>query len=185
MEKKVAVYAAIVVIVAIIAAIAVLPGSGIVKNIVPQNQNVPSALIAISTEIKPLDLKYNGSSVLVITDRDATVETKFSVTNPNNTTVLVEMVNYGIYANGVLVGHGTFGQRYEGSLESSNYLPLVEHNSEVITNKAQLHNDGNNPEVWSALQQGTAKITVSGTTYYGTNTAFSGQSLSTDFDFTK
>ncbi len=185
MEKKIAVYAAVAVIVAIIAVIAALPGSGIIKNIIPQNKNIPSALTAISTEIKPLDLTYNGSSVLVITDRDATVETKFSVTNPNNTTVLLEMINYDIYANGVLLGHGEYGQRYEGSWESSTYLPLVEQNSEVVTNKAQLHNDGNNPDVWSALQQGTAKITVLGTIYYGTNTAFSGQNLSTDFDFTK
>ena len=185
MEKKIAVYAAIIAIVAIIGIIAVLPGSGIIKNIIPQNQNVPSALTAISTEIKPLDLKYNDSSILVITDRDATVETKFSVINPNNTTVILEMINYAIYANGVLVGHGEFGQRYEGSWESSNYIPLVEQNSEVVTNKAQLHNDGNNPEVWSALQHGTAKITVSGTIYYGTNTVFTGQNLSTDFNFTK
>jgi len=183
--SKVVVYAAIGIIVAIIAVIAILPGSGIIKNIIPQNKNMPSALTAISTEIKPLDLEYNGSSVVTITDRDATIETKISVTNPNNTTVLVEMINYGIFADGVLVGHGEFGQRYEGSLESSNYLPLVEHNTEVVTNKAQLHNDGNNPEVWSALQKGTAKITVSGTAYYGTNTAFSGQNLSSDFNFTK
>ena len=185
METRVIVYAAVGVIVAFIAVIAVLPGSGIIKNIVPHNQNMPSALTAISTDIKPLDMEYNGSSVLMITDRDATVETKFSATNPNNTTVILEMINYGIYANGILVGHGAFGQRYEGSLESSNYLPLVQHNSEVITNKAQLHNDGNNPDAWSALQKGTAKITLSGTVYYGTNTAFSGQNLSTDFDFTK
>ena len=185
MEKKITVYAAIAAIVAIIGVIAVLPGSDIIKNIIPQNQNVPSALTAISTEIKPLDLKYNGSSILVITDRDATVETKFALKNPNKTTVLLEMINYAIYANGVLVGHGEYGQRYEGSWESSNYLPLVELNSEIVTSKAQLHNDGNNPEVWSALQQGTAKITVSGTIYYGTNTVFSGQNLSTDFDFTK
>src|SRR5207245_9423528 len=91
--------------------ISVPPTSGIIKNILTHNQNMASALTAISTEIKPLDLKYNGSSVLVITDRDATVETKFSVTNPNNTTVLLEMINYAIYANGVLVGHGEFGQR--------------------------------------------------------------------------
>jgi len=185
LETRVIVYAAVGVIVAFIAVIAVLPGSGIIKNIVPHNQNMPSAFTAISTDIKQLDMEYNGSSVLMITDRDATVETKFSVTNPNNTTVLLEMINYAIYANGVLVGHGEFGQRYEGSWESSNYLPLVEQNSEVITNKAQLHNDGNNPEVWSALQNGTAKITMSGTIYYGTNTVFTGQNLSTDFDFTK
>lgn len=185
METKILVYAAVGALVAIIAVIAVLPNSGIIKNLVPQNQNIPSALTAISTDIKPIDIKYDGSSISSITDRDATIETKFDLTNPNNTTVIIEMVSYDVYANGAKIGHGQYGERYEGSWQSSTYLPLVQHNSETITSNVQLHNDGNNPQIWSELQNGTAKITVMGTTYYSTNTAFSGGSYNVDFNFTK
>ncbi len=171
--------------VAIIAFIAVLPGTTFLKNMIPQNSNLPSALTAITADIKPIEIKYNGSSVLSITDRNATVETKFNLTNPNTTTVIIEMVSYDIYADGVQVGHGQYGQRYSGSWESSYYLPLTRQNSETITNNAQLQNDGNNPQVWSALQSGSAKIRISGTAYYSTNTAFSGQSLNSDFNFTQ
>ncbi len=185
LESKILIYVAVGIIIAIIGVIAVLPNSGILKTLVPQNANVPTALTAISTDIKPIDMQYGGSSVISITDRDAVIESKFSLSNPNNATILVETINYEIYANGVLMGHGQFGQTYEGSFQSSYYLPLVQHNSETISNKAQLHNDGNNPDVWTALQNGTAKITVAGNIAYATNTVFSGKNLNNDFNFTK
>ncbi len=176
---------AVGVIVAIIGVIAVLPSSGILKTLIPQNANVPSALTSVSADIKPIDLTYGGSSVVSITDRDAVITSKFNVSNPNNATVLVETITYEIHANGVLIGHGQFGQEYEGSFQSSYYLPLVPHNSETISNNAQIHNDGNNPEVWTALQNGTAKITVAGNVAYATNTVFSGKNFDNTFDFTK
>lgn len=185
MEKKVLVYVAVGVIVAILGVVAILPSSGILKNIMPHNVNMPSALTSVITEVKPLDIQYNGTSVLSVTNRGATIETKFDLTNPNDNTLIIEMLSYTVYVNGVSVGHGQYGQRYEGTWESSYYLPLTQHNSETITNKAQLYNDGNNPQVWSALQNGTEKIRISGTAYYSTHSAFSGQSYSKDFDFTR
>ena len=88
-----------------------------------------------------------------------------------------------VYINGVSIGHGQYGQKYEGASDSSTYLPLTQHNSKLITNKAQLINDGNNPQVWAALQNGTAQIRINGTTYYSTHSPFAGQSYSKDFDF--
>ena len=185
MESKILVYVAVGAIIAIIGVIAVLPSSGILKTLVPQNANVPSALTSVSTDIKPIEMTYGGSSVVSITDRDAVIATKFNVSNPNNATVLVETITYEVHANGVLIGHGQFGQEYEGSFQSSYYLPLVPHNSETISNNAQIHNDGNNPDAWAALQKGTATITVAGNIAYATNTVFSGQNFNNDFDFTK
>ncbi len=185
MENKVFVYVAVGVMVAIIAFIAVLPGTSFLKNMIPQNSKLPSALTAITAEIKPIDVKYNGSSILSISDRNATIQTKFVLTNPNTTTVIVEMISYDIYADGVRVGHGQYGERYSGSWESSYYLPLTKQNSETVSNSAQFQNDGNNPQVWSALQKASEKLIISGTIFYSTNTAFTGQSLSSDFNFTQ
>ena len=183
MEKKILVYVAIGVIVAILGVVAVLPSSGLLKNMMPHNINTPSALTSVLTEVKPLDMQYNGSSVLSVTNRDSTIETKFYLTNPNDNTLIIEMLSYDVYVNGVLIGHGQYGQKYEGTSDSSTYLPLPQHNSETITNKAQLINDGNNPQVWSALQNGTGQIRITGTTYYSTHSPFAGQSYSKDFDF--
>jgi LEA14-like dessication related protein len=182
-ERKILVYVAIAVLVAILGIVVVLPSSGLFKNMMSHNVNTPSALTSVLSEVKPIVMQYNGSSVLSVTNRDATIETKFNMTNPNDDTLIIEMLSYDIYVNGVSIGHGQYGQKYEGASDSSTYLPLTQHNSELITNKAQLINDGNNPQVWSALQNGTAQIRINGTTYYSTHSPFAGQSYSKDFDF--
>ena len=183
MEKKILLYVAIGVLVVIFGIVTVLPSSGFFKNMISHNANTPSALTSVLTEVKPIVMQYNGSSVLSVTNRDATIETKFNMTNPNDDTLIIEMLSYDIYVNGVPIGHGQYGQKYEGASDSSTYLPLTQHNSELITNKAQLINDGNNPQVWSALQNGTAQIRINGTTYYSTHSPFAGESYSKDFDF--
>jgi len=183
LEKKILVYVAIGVIVALLGIVAVLPSSGIFKNMVSQNANVPSALTSVMTEVKPITIQYNGSSIISVTNRDATIETKFNLTNTNDNTLIIEMLSYDVNVNGITIGHGQYGQKYEGASESSTYLPLTQHNSEIITIKAQLINDGNNPQVWSSLQNSTGKIRIQGTIYYSTHSPFAGQSYSKDFDF--
>lgn len=185
MEKKIFVYAAVIAIVAILAVVAILPSSGLFKNMFTPNSSTPTALTSVLTEVKPVVIDYNGTSILSVGDRDATIETKFTLTNPNDNTLIIEMVGYDISANGVLIGHGQYGQRYEGSWESSNYLPLTQHNSETITVDTKITNDGNNPQTWSALQSHNVKLHLTGTAYYSTHSAFSGQSYTKDFDFSQ
>ena len=185
MEKKIAVYAAVIVIIILVAIIAVLPGSGMIKNLIPQGPNVPTSITAISTQIKPITIQYNGTSIISVSNNGASLQSNFYITNPNNTTIILESINYDVYANGILIGHGSLGERYEGNWQSSNYFPLVEGTSSNISSPSTIQNTGNNPDLWSELQKGTAKLTVNGTAYYATKNAFSGQDFSTDFDFTK
>ncbi|MDE1764341.1 MAG: hypothetical protein KGH88_08890 [Thaumarchaeota archaeon] len=185
MDTRILLGAVAIVIMAVVVVFAVLPGSGMIKNIIPQGPNVPSSMTAVSTQIKPLVISYNGTSVVSSSERDATLQTTFYITNPNTTTVILESINYAITADGTVVGHGQLGQRYEGSWESSTYYPLVEQTSSNIGNNAVIKNTGNYPDVWSALEKGTAKITVSGTAYYAVKTAFSGSDFNEDFNFTK
>ncbi len=184
LDTRVLLGGAAAVVVVVIVFFALLPGSGMIKNIIPQNPNMPSSLTSISAKIKPLSILYNGTSVLSSTERDATLKTNFYITNPNTTTIILEAITYDIYANGMVVGHGQIGQKYEGSWQSSYYYPLVAGASENISDSANIKNTGNYPDLWSALQQGTAKITVSGTAYYATKTAFSGSDFTKDFNFT-
>ncbi len=184
MDTRILLGAVAVVIIAVVVVFALLPGLGTIKNILPQGPNVPSSMTAVTTEIKPLVISYNGTSVISASERNATLQTTFYITNPNTTTVILEAINYAITADGTVVGHGQLGQRYEGSWESSNYFPLVEKTSSTINNTAYILNTGNYPDVWSSLEKGTAKITISGTAYYATKTAFSGSDFNQDFNFT-
>jgi LEA14-like dessication related protein len=183
LDKKIFVYVAVGILIAMLGVIVVLPSSGIFKNMFTPNASTPTALTSVMTEVKPLDIKFNGSSIVSVGDRDAMIETKFNLTNPNDNTLIIEMVTYDIYANGVVIGHGQYGQRYDGTWESSSYLPLTQHNSEIITVDTKIINDGNNPQIWSALQNHAAAFRFNGTAYYSTHSAFAGQAYTKDFDF--
>lgn len=173
-----------IVIMAVVVVFAVMPGSGILKSMIHQGSNMPSSLTAVSTQIQPLSILYNGTQVLSSSERDAQLKTDFYITNPNNTTVILEMVSYVIYADGTVVGHGQIGERYEGSWESSYYYPLVTGTSSNISGTDVIKNTGNYPVIWSSLEKGTAKIRVSGVAYYATKTAFSGSDYDQNFTFT-
>ena len=177
--------AAVGVLVAIIVVVALLPSSGFLKNFIQGNPQAPGGLRAASTEIKPVIVTINGTSVLSSTDKEAIVVTKFDVLNPNDVTVILEAITYDLYENGVLVGHGQIGQRLEGALESSNYYTLVAHYTNQMDGKVTIQNTGNNPELWSALQKNDTKWNIMGQAFYNTNTVLTGHPGSVDFNFTQ
>jgi len=185
LDKKLLVGAAVGVLVAIIVVVALLPSSGFLKNIIQENPQAPGGLRAASTEIKPVIVTVNGTSVLSSTDTEAIVVTKFDVLNPNDVTVILEAITYDLYENGILVGHGQIGQRLEGALESSNYYTLVEHYPNQMDGKVTIQNTGNNPELWSALQKSDTKWNIMGQAFYNTNTVLGGHPGSVDFNFTQ
>ena len=185
MDKKLLVGAAVGVLVAIIVVVALLPSSGFLKNFIQENPQAPGGLRAASTEIKPIIVTVNGTSVLSSSDKEAVVVTKLDVLNPNDVTVILEAITYDLYENGVLVGHGQIGQKLEGALESSNYYTLVEHYTNQMDGKVTIQNTGNNPELWSALQKSDTKWNIMGKAFYNTNTVLSGQPGSVDFNFTQ
>ncbi|MDE1861322.1 MAG: hypothetical protein KGI33_00255 [Thaumarchaeota archaeon] len=163
---------------------AFLPTSGVMKSLVPAGTVVPTSLTAVSTEIKPITVLYNGTSITNSSYTDAQLRTAFYVVNPNDATLILEAIDYKIYADGVMVGHGSIGQRFQGSWDSSYYYPLIAGSAQTISGTANLKNTGNYPTVWSALEKNTAKISISGSVYYATKTAFSGHDYAQTFNFT-
>ena len=177
--------AAVGILIAITVVVALLPSSGFLKNFVQENPQVPGGLKAASTEIKPIVVTINKTSVLSFTNKESVIDTKFDVLNPNNVTVILEAITYDLYENNVLVGHGQIGERLEGALQSSNYYTLVEHYTNQLNGKVVLENTGNNPELWSALQKSDTKWSIMGQAFYNTNTVLSGQPGSVDFNSTQ
>jgi len=184
LDAKILLYVAVAAVIVVIAAFAVLPGSGMMKNLVSQGPNVPSSLTAVSAQIKPLSISYNGTSIVSTSDRTATLQTNFYVTNPNTTTVILEYITYSIYDGGTVIGYGQIGQSYDQNWEGSNYYPLVAGTSSNMGDNAVIENTGNYPNIWSDLEKGTAKLTVSGTAYYAVKNAFSGSDYTQNFNFT-
>ena len=176
---------AVGVLVAITALVALLPSTGFLKNFVQENPQTPGGLKAASTEIKPVVVTINETSLLSSTDKEAIIVTKFDVLNPNDVTVILEAITYDLYENGVLIGHGQIGEKLEGALESSNYYTLVGHYTNQLGGKVTIENTGNNPELWSALKKSDTKWNIVGEAFYNTNTVLSGQPGSVSFNSTQ
>jgi len=155
------------------------------KSIVPKGVELPGSLNTISSDLKPLTVQLNDISVLSVSKKDAILELKFDVSNPNNKPILLEMISFDILENDIKVGYGEIGERLSGQYASSNYYTVLSGSSLMVHDKIAIKNTGNNPEFWLTLQEGTPEWRIKGEAFYSTTSAFSGLADSTVFDFTK
>ena len=185
MNKKALVGAAVGILAVVIIAVSILPGSDFLKSIVPKDVKLPGSLSALYSETKPLDVQLNDISVLSVSEKDAMLELKFDVSNPNNKPILLEMISFDIFENDIKVGYGEIGERLAGQYASSNYYTVLSDSSLTVHNKITIKNTGNDPEFWLTLQQGTPEWRIKGEAFYSTTSAFSGLANSTTFDFSR
>ena len=185
MNRKLLVGVAVGILGIIIIAISILPGSDFLKNIIPKDVKLPGSLGTISSETKPLTVQLNDISVLSVSEKEAMLELKFDVSNPNNKPLLLEMISFDIFENDIKVGYGEIGERLSGQYASSNYYTVLSDSSLTVSGKTTIKNTGNNPEFWLTLKQGTPEWRTKGEAFYSTTSAFSGFANSTTFDFTK
>ena len=185
MNRKPLVGVAVGIFAVIIIAVSILPGSDFLKSVVPKDVKLPGSLSTISSEIKPLAVQLNDISVLSVSEKEATLELKFDVSNPNNKPILLEMISFHIFENDIKVGYGEIGERLSGQYASSNYYTVLSDSSLTVHGKTTIKNTGNNPEFWLTLQQSTPEWRIKGEAFYSTTSAFSGLADSVVFDFTK
>lgn len=185
MNRKPLVGAAVGILAVIILVLSILPGSDFLKGVVPKDVKLPGSLSTIYSDLKPLDVQLNDISVLSVSEKEAILELKFDVYNPNNKPLLLEMISFNIFENDIKVGYGEIGERLGGQYANSNYYTVLSGSSLLVHDKIPLKNTGNNPEFWLTLQQGTPEWRIKGEAFYSTTSAFSGLANSTTFDFTK
>ena len=193
MNPKIFVGVAMVALIAIIGGI-LLMGSSV--TIEPQtnnsvtNENVNESDISVVPQVLPLQIELDEISVAKISERTATIELAFKVSNPNVRSMIVQVMDYQLFETGYSeseqLSGGQIGNRPEGMVEfGSNYYTLLGENSIILRDKIVLKNTGNTPELWTALEDGTAKWKVSGDIFYNLSSMTSGQENELHFEFTK
>ena len=183
MNPKVFVFAAVVVLAGILAAVLFSSSTLFETPQIPDatTSNPPS-------QLDPITVELAGVTVLDVDERAATIGIEFNLANPNTTSVLVQVMDYQLYETGfsesVQVSGGQIGSRPEGMVEfGNNYYVLLGENSLLLKDKLVLGNTGNNPELWSALENGTAKWKVTGDVFYNLSSMTSGQETTVHFEF--
>ena len=136
-------------------------------------------------EVLPLTIELFNFSVLEITEKQATLEIKFKVSNPNFKSVMLQHIKYLVYHNDVRIVIGEIGTAPEGFLASPNYFIILNERPSLIGEKFTIMNTGNTPELWEALTKNELNWRVSGEAFFNLSSITAGQENILKFDFSK
>lgn len=176
--------------IAIAALAAVLGGillMGPTINLESKEQDVNNP---IAPQIEPLQIALEEINVSKISERSATIDIAFKITNPNTRSMIVTTMDYQLFETGYSeseqLGGGQIGHRAEGMVEfGSNYYTLLGENSIILRDEIVLRNSGNTPELWSTFESNTNTWKVSGDVFYNLSSMTSGHENELHFEFTQ
>ena len=136
-------------------------------------------------EVLPLEIELFDISILEVTEKQATLEIKFKVANPNFKSVMLQHIKYSVYHNDARIAVGGLGTIPEGFLASPNYFIILNERPSLIGEKFTIMNTGNTPELWEALTKNELNWRVSGEAFFNLSSITAGQENILKFDFSK
>ncbi len=141
------------------------------------------------TQVEPLHVELENLSVSKISERTATIDIGFKISNPNPRAVIVQTMDYQLYATDYSdfeqISGGEIGSRPTGMVEfGSNYYVLLGENSITLKETITLKGSENTSELWSILRDDTT-WRVTGDVFYNLSSMTSGQENELHFEFTK
>ena len=75
--------------------------------------------------IYPVEIVLHDLTVLEVSEKEATLELKFRISNPNFKSVMLQHIKYLIYHNDLQIEVGEIGTSPEGFLASPNYFLIL------------------------------------------------------------
>lgn len=187
MNNKIFVFVAVIALAASLGTI-LLFGSSFTSHV---SEKDPTQQVSkIPQKMQPISVELNDISITEVTKRAATIHIAFKINNPNPASIIVQVMDYQLFETGYSdkeqISGGEIGSRPEGMVEfGSNYYTLLPNNSILLKENIVLKNTGNTPELWSTLENNTAKWRVSGDVFYNLSSMTSGQENELHFDYTK
>ena len=136
-------------------------------------------------EVLPLEIELFDFSVLEVAEKQATLEIKFKVSNPNFKSVMLQHIKYSVYHNDARITVGGLGTTPEGFLASPNYFIILNERPSIIGEKFTITNTGNTPELWETLTKNELNWRVSGEAFFNLSSITTGQENTLKFDFSE
>lgn len=132
--------------------------------------------------MKDVVLNLKSVKVLSADEQNAMIEVAFDAYNPNKSSVVLESVQYRLFANGVRIAVSEIGERAEGFITGTGktFTMYGEYTMNLRDEVEVKNNDLTSP-IWSALQGGDVEWRVTGTFFVTDPVRAGGQEL--DFDF--
>ena len=135
--------------------------------------------------VSPLEIDLHDFSILEVSEKRATLQVEFKVTNPNFKSVMLQLIKYSIYHDDELIEVGEIGTRPEGGITSPNYFIILNERPLIVGEKFTIKNTGNTPELWQALNNDELNWRVTAEIFYNLSSLTSGQENTSTFDFSK
>lgn len=140
-------------------------------------------------EVKAIQIELHNISVERVSERTATIDIAFKISNPNPRAVIVQTMDYQLfetnYSDTEQITGGEIGSRPTGMVEfGSNYYTLLGENSIILKETIELKGSENTSELWSVLRSDDQSWKVSGTVFYNLSSMTSGQENTLNFEFT-
>ena len=136
-------------------------------------------------QVLPLEMELFDLSILEVTEKQATLEIKFKVLNPNFKSVMLQHIKYSVYHNDARIAAGGLGTTPEGFLASPNYFIILNERPSIIGEKFTITNTGNTPELWEILTENELNWRVSGEAFFNLSSITAGQENILKFDFSE
>ena len=141
-------------------------------------------------EVKAIQIELDHISVERVSERTATINIGFKISNPNPRAVIVQTMDYQLfetnYSDSEQITGGEIGSRPTGMLEfGSNYYTLLGENSIILKETIELKGSENTSELWKVLRSDNPSWRVTGDVFYNLSSMTSGQENELHFEFTK
>ena len=136
-------------------------------------------------QVLPVEMELFDISILEVTEKQATLEIKFKVSNPNFKSVMLQHIKYSVYHNDARIAAGEVGSSPEGFLASPNYFIILNERPSIIGEKFTITNTGNTPELWEVLAKNELNWRVSGEAFFNLSSITAGQENILKFDFSE
>ena len=141
-------------------------------------------------EVLPLEIEFHNLSVLEISERQATLEIEFIVSNPNFKSVMLQRLKYTVFHDDTRIVVGEVGSSPTGFVDTSNYYLILNERPVTLGEKFIVKNTGD-AELWEKLEMSLAegkialnwRITVDA--FSNLSSLTSGQENIASFEFTK
>ena len=185
MNRKIFLGGAVAVLVSILGGILLV---GPTMVVAPQDE-IPAETKGL-TQVEPLYVELEELSVTKVSERAATIKIAFKISNPNPAAVIVQTMDYQLfatdYSDSEQISGGEIGSRPTGMVEfGSNYYVLLGDNNIVLKETITLKGSENTPELWAILKDSTTNWRISGDVFYNLSSITSGQENKLHFEFTK
>ena len=141
-------------------------------------------------EVLPLQIEFHNLSVLEISEKQATLDIEFIVSNPNFKSVMVQRLKYTVFHDDTRIVAGEIGSSPTGFVDTSNYYLILNERPVTLGEKFIIKNTGDT-ELWEKLEMSLAEgrnalnWRITAEAYSNLSSLTSGQENIVSFEFTK